>query len=201
VLGYDKRGVGRSEGTCCPGDDGHFSLLAADADGGVNTLRTRTDIDKTHVGLFGISQAGWVVPLAAPRAADRVAFMALVSAPTVSEGEEGLYTRLTSEEGGGDPEPKAEIARRLREQGPSGFDPAPYLRRLSIPGLWVLGGNDLSQPTDADLVVLRRLERAGKDYTAVVIPGAGQGLLDGEGDPRVIRALVEWLDEHVVPPS
>lgn len=101
--------------------------------------------------------------------------MELVSAPTVSDGEESLYSRLTGEEGGGEPHPKAEIARRLREQGPSGFDPRPYLARLSIPGLWVLGANDLSQPTDADLVVLRRLERAGKEYTAVVIPGAGHG--------------------------
>lgn len=58
VLGYDKRGVGESDGECCPGDDGHFNLLAADADGGVNALRTRADIDETRVGLFGISQAG-----------------------------------------------------------------------------------------------------------------------------------------------
>jgi len=33
-FSYDKRGVGESEGTCCPGDTGHFNLLAADADGG-----------------------------------------------------------------------------------------------------------------------------------------------------------------------
>jgi pimeloyl-ACP methyl ester carboxylesterase len=33
VLSYDKRGVGDSEGECCPGDAGHFNVLAADAAG------------------------------------------------------------------------------------------------------------------------------------------------------------------------
>ena len=30
VLSYDKRGVGQSEGECCPGDEGRFNLLTAD---------------------------------------------------------------------------------------------------------------------------------------------------------------------------
>jgi alpha-beta hydrolase superfamily lysophospholipase len=38
-MSYDKRGVGESEGACCPGDESHFNLLAADADGAVNALR------------------------------------------------------------------------------------------------------------------------------------------------------------------
>jgi len=33
VFSYDKRGVGGSQGTCCPGDTGHFNLLTADAVG------------------------------------------------------------------------------------------------------------------------------------------------------------------------
>ena len=35
-FSYDKRGVGASQGTCCPGDQSHFNLLAADADGAVS---------------------------------------------------------------------------------------------------------------------------------------------------------------------
>ena len=46
-FSYDKRGVGESEGTCCPGDDGHYNLLAADADGALNAVRERAR-DRRH---------------------------------------------------------------------------------------------------------------------------------------------------------
>src|SRR5207247_1481456 len=65
VLSYDKRGVGESEGVCCPGDSGHFNLLTADVVGAVGVLRSRSDIDPADVGLFGASQAGWIAPRAA----------------------------------------------------------------------------------------------------------------------------------------
>jgi hypothetical protein len=55
---YDKRGVGASQGQCCPGDYGHFNLLAADADGALHTLATRRDIDPDRLGFIGASQAG-----------------------------------------------------------------------------------------------------------------------------------------------
>jgi fermentation-respiration switch protein FrsA (DUF1100 family) len=44
VFSYDKRGVGESEGHCCLGD-GHYNLLAADADGAVAALHARADVD------------------------------------------------------------------------------------------------------------------------------------------------------------
>ena len=31
AASFDKRGVGESDGKCCPGDTGHFNLLTADA--------------------------------------------------------------------------------------------------------------------------------------------------------------------------
>jgi alpha-beta hydrolase superfamily lysophospholipase len=45
VLSYDKRGVGQSEGRCCPGDQGHFNLLIADVEGAVNVLRDQPAIN------------------------------------------------------------------------------------------------------------------------------------------------------------
>ena len=50
VLSYDKRGVGESEGACCPGDSGHFNLLAADAAGALHVLAARHDIDPAGSG-------------------------------------------------------------------------------------------------------------------------------------------------------
>jgi cephalosporin-C deacetylase-like acetyl esterase len=87
-FSYDKRGVGESQGTCCPGDQNHFNLLAADADGAVNAVRMRPEIDPARVGFLGTSQAGWVTPLAVIRSQDRVAFTALADGPAVTTHEE-----------------------------------------------------------------------------------------------------------------
>jgi pimeloyl-ACP methyl ester carboxylesterase len=198
ILSYDKPGVGESQGVCCPGDSNHFNVLAADVAGAVNTLRSRSDIDPDQIGLLGASQAGWIVPLSAARF-DHVAFIALVDAPVVTTGEESLYSRLTGEEGG---QPsglsKEEIAQRLKQAGPSGFDPLPFLKQINVPGLWLYGSEDLSQPVDNDLVILDQLKKDGKDITTVVFPGAGHGLLDvPPTDPNALPTLIEWLLKRV----
>jgi len=54
VFSFDKRGVGESQGTCCPGDKGQFNLLTADVVGAVFALASRTDIDAKQIGLNGI---------------------------------------------------------------------------------------------------------------------------------------------------
>jgi dipeptidyl aminopeptidase/acylaminoacyl peptidase len=197
VLSYDKRGVGASQGECCPGDSGHFNLLAADVDGAVNALRSRSDVDSEKIGLLGVSEAGWIVPMAAVRAP--VAFTALVDGPTVTHGEEHLYSHLTGEEGGDSSGlSRQEIARRLEDAGPSGFDPTPFLKQLVVPGLWLYGGQDLSQPTAQDVAILNRLKAGGKDFTVIVFPRAGHGLLDvPPTDPRALPTVVEWIRRTV----
>jgi dipeptidyl aminopeptidase/acylaminoacyl peptidase len=195
VLSYDKRGVGESEGECCPGDYGQFNLLAADVDGAVAALRSRPEIDATRIGLLGASQAGWVVPLAAGRSGGRVAFTALVDAPAVSTGEEDLYSQRTGEQGS--LLRLASFVRTaggLRTPGPAGFDPRPYLEHLETPGLWLYGGADSSQPTDEDVNALHRLKAKGKDFSVLVYPEADHGLLDvPPTDRRALPEVVHWI--------
>jgi dipeptidyl aminopeptidase/acylaminoacyl peptidase len=199
VLSYDKRGVGESEGECCPGDYGQFNLIAADVDGALAALGSLPEIDANRLGLLGASQAGWVVPLAAVRSKLPVAFTALVDAPVVSSGEEDLYSQKTSEQGS--LLRLASFVRTaggLRSPGPAGFDPRPYLERLQMPGLWLYGGADRSQPTTDDVNVLERLEANGKDFTVVVYPNAGHGLLDvPPSDPRALPRVIAWIEQHV----
>src|SRR5919108_440723 len=62
VLIYDKRGSGRSTGVY-PGDspsEPTFRTLSDDVLAGVRYLRSRADIDPARVGLWGLSQGGWV---------------------------------------------------------------------------------------------------------------------------------------------
>jgi pimeloyl-ACP methyl ester carboxylesterase len=199
VFAYDKRGVGESHGECCPGDDGHFNLLAADVDGALAALHNRPDIDAARIGLFGASQAGWVVPLAVSRSHNPVAFTALVDAPVVSHGEERLFSRLTGEEGGDSTTLTDDaLIRRVEESGPSGFDPAPFLRSMTGRGLWLYGGHDRSQPTARDVSILTELRASGHDFTTIVFPDADHGLLDvPPSDPRALPELVRWVRSAV----
>ena len=63
-----------------------FEDLAGDAVAAFDYLRTRNDIDRSQVGLLGVSQAGWVMPLAAVYAKD-IAFLISVSGAGVPPAE------------------------------------------------------------------------------------------------------------------
>jgi len=201
-LSYDKRGTGGSEGTCCPGDNDHFNLLAADADGALETARRAHGIDPRRVGFLGTSQAGWVVPLAVARDPHHVSFTALVDAPAVTTNEEHQWSDLAGEEAEHPPPLTAaktkEIERKLR---PSGFDPVPLLRQIAVPAIWLYGGQDHSQPTNRSAATLRRLRASeGKDFTIVVYPHADHGLLDTPPtDARAMPAVLAWLRDHTAP--
>ncbi len=199
-FSYDKRGVGESQGRCCPGDQSHFNLLAADADGAVNALRKRAEIDPARIGFLGTSQAGWVIPLAVVRSQQRVGFIAVADGPAVTTHEEQQWSQLAGEDAASPPpltiEKRAEITRQLR---PSGFDPVPLLERMTVPGVWVYGRQDRSQPAEKSAATLERLRQTrGKDFTVVLFPRAGHGLLDNPpSDPRAMPTLLAWIKKHV----
>ena len=86
VLGYDKRGVGASTGDW---NTASFPDLAGDVLAAVDYLTSRRDIDGTRVGLLGISQAGWIMPLAAVRTKG-VAFLISISGAGISPAETTL---------------------------------------------------------------------------------------------------------------
>jgi len=197
VFSYDKRGVGESEGDCCT-NPGKYNLVAADADGAVLAVRSHPEIDADRVGFYGASEAGWVVPLADSRLSKPVAFTALVDGPAVTTGEEKVWsdTAGENEDGPLTAEKKAKATQKLEQEGPSGFDPAPLIEQLSTPGLWLYGGADKSIPTDRSVAILTRLKRAGKDFTIVIFPKAGHGLVDNVPTaPEAPATLVEWIQK------
>jgi hypothetical protein len=86
-LCWDKPGVGASEGDWTRQS---FHDRAREALDAVGFLRERADIDPHQVGLWGISQGGWICPLAASLSPD-VAFLILVSAPAGTIAEQDLF--------------------------------------------------------------------------------------------------------------
>jgi pimeloyl-ACP methyl ester carboxylesterase len=89
-LIYDNRGVGGSTGNSRVG----FEDLASDGIAAINYLKTRKDINRKQIGLFAASQGAWVAPIVATRSRD-VAFILLISAPTVTMAENHLYEMET----------------------------------------------------------------------------------------------------------
>ena len=84
VLGYDKRGVADRRAT---GTRPRSTIWRATSVAAFEYLKTRSDIDRSQIGLLGVSQAGWIMPLAAVRAKD-IAFLISISGAGVPGGRD-----------------------------------------------------------------------------------------------------------------
>jgi hypothetical protein len=205
-LSYDKRGVGDSQGAYSgvgPANSAAmFALLADDIIAGAETAAARDDIDADRVGVYGVSQGGWIAPVALSRS-DLLGFMIIISGPTVSVGSEIRYSELTGEsEGNTARSNDQELSARLAEfEGPHGFDPLATLERLDVPALWILGGADRSIPIPETLARLEVLVEQGRPFQFEVIPDVGHGMRNAfSGEryqtfPRIFRWLVEEIGE------
>jgi pimeloyl-ACP methyl ester carboxylesterase len=87
VLSYDKRGAGKSTGNWRASS---FEDLADDAVAAAKFLQSRTDIDPKQIGFWGLSQGGWIAPLAASRFPD-AAFAIALSGGGLSPAETELF--------------------------------------------------------------------------------------------------------------
>lgn len=102
-LVYDNRGAGGPRGT--PWVD--FADVASDALAAVRFLKRRRRIDPRHIGLFAVSQGGWIAPMVAARDPS-VAFVALISPPGLSQAPTVLFEARREIEAAG--LPSAEVA-------------------------------------------------------------------------------------------
>jgi pimeloyl-ACP methyl ester carboxylesterase len=111
-LTYDKRGVGESTGDF---QQVAFPALVDDGLAAISLLKTRKDIDAHRIGVWGLSQGGWLGPLAASQSKD-VAFVIAVSGPGVSPGEQMIFYYANELRDQGLPEPQVAEASDLRRQ-------------------------------------------------------------------------------------
>jgi dienelactone hydrolase len=203
VLAYDKRGVGESTGEYTgigPSNSVRmFDLLAADALAAVDALANHDAVDRSKIGLLGVSQGGWIAPLAASRSG-QVAFVISLSGPAVTVGEEIAYSNLA----GADPGSEAglsdsEIERRFAAfSGPHGYDPGPAVRQMKAPSLWIIGERDRSIPVARTIANLERAKReSGRPIEIRTMPGADHGMrIAGGGPADFWQAIAAWLEAH-----
>jgi dienelactone hydrolase len=222
ALAYDKRGKGKSNGYL---NNATLEDLAADALAGLEYLKTRPDIDATHLGMVGDSQAGWIIPIAASRSKD-VAFMVLVSASAVSPGQQEIFHIESELRASGVSERVVNSGRKARQllgdyvvavnrgQLPATadfkqidginlgeyHDPVPVLQQLTRPVLIILGGRDPNVPTYHSAAVFDRvLKSAGNtDYTIILYPDADHSIADETGYvPSYRPNITNWVLAHV----
>jgi len=206
VLSYDKRGVGESAGTYSnvgpQNSRAILRALATDALAGLAFLQTLDQIDPDEVGLFGNSQAGWIIPLAASLS-DQVDFAAILVGPTVSVGEEIFYSDLTGNNVANTTEERLdEISEQLAAfNGNKGFSPRESIETMTTPGLWVLGGRDESIPTRETIVILEEvIDEFDKEITIHLFPSGTHGLRDansGQSLPFMSQVTIPWILDQV----
>ena len=114
TLIFDKRGTGASTGEIWYRTGDRFDNLVADAISGVQFLRSRPDIAPKKIGLWGLSQGGWLAPMTAARAKD-IAFLMVVSGGGVIPAEQEVYDdEIKLRDKGFPPEQVAEAVALLR---------------------------------------------------------------------------------------
>ncbi len=187
VLTFDKRGVGRSTGTYerfNVGDSPRvFRDLAMDVVHSVRWLATQPGIDASRIGLFGGSQAGWIMPLAASEEPS-VRFILSLSGVSITWPQVYAADQLA-----------------LQYTGDPGYDPAPVLERITTPTLWIWGLYDRALPTIPSIDRVGQLIKAGKTNNDVhILPYAGhnpRNVYTGE-QYDLTPVMMAWLREQGV---
>lgn len=198
VLTYDKRGVGESGGLYESENNisaVNLDRLADDAVAAANLLRMHKRYGDLPVGLFGISQAGWIAPIAAKKAR-AIRFMVLVSGPACTVSEELHFSKLSER----DPDfwektSKSQVAEHMKSvrYRPDDVDPRLSLASLSIPSLWLYGGKDNSVPVDLSASRLDELIRNGRsNITYRIYPEYDHNFKGWTRDGRY-HEMIEWI--------
>ena len=156
-------------------------------------LAAHPSVKGKPIGLAGISQAGWIAPLAAERSTE-VKFLVLWSGPVCKVSEEDIYSRYTGDANIGPAPPYAvALAARTEKYIWPDFlgkdtDSGENLAKLSIPGLWIFSDNDPSIPVDLSIDRLKRLRSSGHPYEYLLSPGLGHNNMD-----QTFTAATGWI--------
>ncbi|HSD76342.1 MAG TPA: alpha/beta fold hydrolase [Solirubrobacteraceae bacterium] len=212
VVTFDRRGEGESTGEATRG---RFELQAEDA------LAVLRAVDSERVGLWGLSQGGWIGPIAASEqmmyAVERQLRLAVYGDDVAQRAlelrrrfEHWVHTeapepdeRLAADLWTGVDEPwfaqawlpptllDAEGLRLWIEE--MDFDPRPVFARVRVPTLLFYGAEDSWTPVEASVEAWRAAR--GAEVEIVVVPGAEHDLTlpDGSFAPEYERRLVDWL--------
>lgn len=200
VLTYDKRGVGESGGVYAGPEVGtnnisteNLNLLAKDASAAVNLIHKKNG--NLPIGLFGASQAGWIIPIVANKN-PLVEFMVLFSSPTITTLEQLRFQFYTNGRADFWENHTEEDAREHIKNDPDKYqfkatDPKEVLKTLSIPGLWLFGEKDIQIPVKICIEHLNALKLKNKPFEYVLFPSLGHNT--NKTEPIIIS--INWIKQ------
>jgi dienelactone hydrolase len=184
VLSFDKRGTGESTGTYeafnVADSPRVFHDLAMDVVWSVRWIAQQDNIDPSRIGLFGGSQAGWIMPLAASLLTEdddpAIRFMIIGEGVAVSTGEENAHedeimSLIAGQRASGQLGPDEAATPQIiaagdvalaAYDGPLGFDPQEILANIEVPSLWLFGLRDQVIPVLPSITRLGEHLAAGK---------------------------------------
>jgi dienelactone hydrolase len=160
VLLPDKRGSERSQGNWIGAD---FEELAGDTMAAVQYVRDQELFIHSGIGLVGMSQGGWIAPIAAAR--DReIAFVVSMSGASVTTDQQLLHEEICNISHFTWPFVARLLApittRRLMKMEHikpyAGFDPVPFWKQVEAPVFFAFGQNDENIPVNKSIKVLRK---------------------------------------------
>ncbi|GAA1389408.1 alpha/beta hydrolase family protein [Catellatospora chokoriensis] len=170
-----------------------YSALADDAVAGVRAVAALPDVDPARTGLWGLSEGGWIAPLAASRSAE-AKFLVTIGAPGLPPARTqawNLINRITR--AGVTPSTVDAIVGTgmglaVATDGfpQAAYDPVPALRTIRQPVLALWGELDTQVPPRESAEVFRRELTASPSVTIRILPhGAHAGRITTDGYDRV----------------
>ncbi len=215
IFSWDKAGVGSSTGNWLSQSmtDRQLEVLSA-----VELIQEKYGFTSKNTGLFGFSQAGWVVPKLAG-SSDRIGFAIGVGFAQNWIEQGRFYTRIKHKRAGAD-EQQVQAAIEQYNNEIAFFNSAPVysehfakdgmsrerfafvLRnytsdaaadypKINIPMLLLWGENDLN--VDAKKEFMRWTKKPNKNVTVKLIPDATHGLLKAEYFAGQHVSFSQWL--------
>ena len=202
ALVYDKRTVGYSM------TERSYALLGDDAIAGLRILQARGDVDRARAGLWGHSEGGWVVPLAADTHGG-IGFVVVAGASAIAPAEVQAWSTCRYLEHAGFPEKLCEpvgvnLTRVMVAAGmfpEAGYAPMPAIEGLRVPTLVLLAEHDQSiAPVSSGALFGRELDDDVLSQICVV-PGADHEFRtssDGfTATPAFARGYLELAGEWI----
>jgi len=239
TLVYDKRGSGQSTGSWVTAslDDN-----VADAQAAFAQLRQHPRIDPRRIGVWGVSQAGWFIPVLADRTPGLAFAIVLTGGGSTPREVELFMHRETLDRGNASAEDRADAERLLAAyfdwlgsgagrdrvidliaqakakpwypaigldrvmpseanrphwEWVARFDPMPFIERMRLPALVVLGGADRmgSTPMAMDRWTTGFARAANSRARVVVIDGMGHAATIGADHAQGGSVMPAYLSE------
>lgn len=180
VVIPDKRGCEKSEGEWIGAS---FEELATDAISAIEFVKEQVNFEYSYIGLVGMSQGGWIAPVAATKTED-VSYIANISGATVTTDEQLLYEETNNIA----PYTYTFIAKLIAPITTNnikkmkffiplvGFDPIPYWKSITVPVFFGFGENDNNVPIKASIDRLK--ENDLNNFKIKTYPQGGHGIID-----------------------